>query len=542
MENKGRYYKNIVLIITSWLLIVTISTCLGANNTEDYNSNNNKEGVIVTIRGATSIAKTDDNFICATLDWWPSTKCDYGHCPWSNSSILNLDLDNKILHKALKAFNNIRLRIGGSLQDQVFYNVGTTEGQCRDFSKSSEGLFGFDNGCLRMERWDKLAKLFNETGAKITFGLNALVGRVKIKGDDLFVGDWNSQNAQDFIQYNLLKGYNIDSYELGNELCGSGISARVEANQYAKDMIRIKQVMNGLFPDPKTRPKVLGPGGFYDEEWFNIFLQESGPYVVDGLTHHIYNLGAGVDKELINRVQDPYYLSQIAQTYKDVAKAVDRFGPWSQAWVGESGGAYNSGGKDVSDTFADGFWYLDQLGMTSTFNHKVFCRQALIGGNYALLNTTTFIPNPDYYGALLWDRLMGNNVLATTHNGSPYLRAYSHCSKTQSGVSVMLINMSNSTTFTVSLMNDFNFFSDPSMSTKDVEMQQREEYHLTPKDGNIQSQVVLLNGKSLRVNQSFDIPELKPKFVNTISPITVMPQSFVFATITNFHAPVCVKS
>lgn len=42
--------------------------------------------------------------------------------------------------------------------------------------------------------------------------------------------------------------------------------------------------------------------------------------------------------------------------------------------------------------------FLDQLGMTSTFNHKVFCRQALIGGNYALLNTTTFIPNPDYYG------------------------------------------------------------------------------------------------------------------------------------------------
>jgi hypothetical protein len=42
--------------------------------------------------------------------------------------------------------------------------------------------------------------------------------------------------------------------------------------------------------------------------------------------------------------------------------------------------------------------YLDQLGMTSTLDHKVFCRQTLIGGNYALLNTTTFIPNPDYYG------------------------------------------------------------------------------------------------------------------------------------------------
>jgi len=42
--------------------------------------------------------------------------------------------------------------------------------------------------------------------------------------------------------------------------------------------------------------------------------------------------------------------------------------------------------------------YLNQLGMTATMNHKVYCRQTLIGGNYGLLNTTSFIPNPDYYG------------------------------------------------------------------------------------------------------------------------------------------------
>jgi len=28
----------------------------------------------------------------------------------------------------------------------------------------------------------------------------------------------------------------------------------------------------------------------------------------------------------------------------------------SSPWVGESGGAYNSGGKDMSNTFVDGFW------------------------------------------------------------------------------------------------------------------------------------------------------------------------------------------
>lgn len=43
------------------------------------------------------------------------------------------------------------------------------------------------------------------------------------------------------------------------------------------------------------------------------------------------------------------------------------------------------------------FRYLDQLGMASKYDTKVYCRQTLIGGNYGLLNTTTLIPNPDYY-------------------------------------------------------------------------------------------------------------------------------------------------
>ena len=41
--------------------------------------------------------------------------------------------------------------------------------------------------------------------------------------------------------------------------------------------------------------------------------------------------------------------------------------------------------------------YLDQLGMASKYNTKVLCRQTLIGGNYGLLDTQTFLPNPDYY-------------------------------------------------------------------------------------------------------------------------------------------------
>ncbi|GMP60251.1 hypothetical protein CsSME_00023191 [Camellia sinensis var. sinensis] len=36
------------------------------------------------------IGRTDSDFICTTLDWWPPEKCDYGTCSWEHASLLNL--------------------------------------------------------------------------------------------------------------------------------------------------------------------------------------------------------------------------------------------------------------------------------------------------------------------------------------------------------------------------------------------------------------------------------------------------------------------
>ncbi|KAK2449565.1 heparanase protein [Trifolium repens] len=478
------------------------------------------EDIKLIVKGVTNIATTDEHFICATLDWWPENKCDYNQCPWGKSGILNLDLGNKILSNAIKAFNPLRIRLGGSLQDQIIYQFGHQK-HCPQIIKKDDGLFGFSVGCLPQNRWDEVNEFFNETGVKLTFGLNALIGKKNSMEDK--------------------KNY------IGNELCSEGIAARIDSVQYAKDITKLRVIINKLYPNVATRPKVLGPAGFYGKEWFDSFLQNVGPAVIDGVTHHIYNFGVGVDKDLINKVQDPYFLSQIAQTFKDVSDSVRKFTPWAGAWVGESGGAYNSGGKDVSHTFVNGFWYLDQLGMTSTLDHKVFCRQTLIGGNYALLNTTTFIPNPDYYGALLWHRLMGSKLLSVSHEGSPYLRAYAHCSKQRPGIIVLIINMSKSTS-NFSLVNDMNMYPkeyttkgsvQTTNSSKSTDKQMREEYHLTPKDGNIQSDVVLLNGIPLKLTEKLDIPELKPIFVSSSSPIIVGPDSIVFVHIKDFNAPAC---
>lgn len=47
--------------------------------------------------GPAAVASTSEDYICATTDWWPPNKCDYGVCPWGdtkhgNPSIPNLDI------------------------------------------------------------------------------------------------------------------------------------------------------------------------------------------------------------------------------------------------------------------------------------------------------------------------------------------------------------------------------------------------------------------------------------------------------------------
>lgn len=42
------------------------------------------------IDGTVKIAETDNNYVCATLDWWPKEKCNHNDCPWGSTSLINL--------------------------------------------------------------------------------------------------------------------------------------------------------------------------------------------------------------------------------------------------------------------------------------------------------------------------------------------------------------------------------------------------------------------------------------------------------------------
>ncbi|KAF3962250.1 hypothetical protein CMV_013219 [Castanea mollissima] len=231
--------------------------------------------------------------------------------------------------------------------------------------------------------------------AKIIFGLNALYGR-SIQSNGSAVGAWNYTNAESLIRYTVGKNYTIHGWELGNELSGNGVGTRVVADQYALDIVALQRIVQNIYKEVEPKPIIIAPGGFFDANWFKEFLDKTSKSL-DVVTHHIYNLGPGVDQHLVEKILDPSYLDGEGNTFRSLHNIVRSSATSAVAWVGEAGGAYNSGHNLVTNAFVFSFWYLDQLGMASSYDTKTYCRQTFIGGNYGLLNTTTFEPNPDYY-------------------------------------------------------------------------------------------------------------------------------------------------
>ncbi|XP_047320279.1 heparanase-like protein 3 [Impatiens glandulifera] len=518
--------KQLVLEFGFWVLFIS---SIFTNNLV-VSSNVDKIQEVITrgnilVDGKNVIGTTDPNFVCATLDWWPHDQCDYGNCSWDQSSLLNLDLNNKILMNAVKAFSPLKLRLGGTLQDRLIYETELQQ-HCIPFIKNNSNLLGYNQGCLPLSRWDQLNTFFNKSGAVVMFGLNVLNGRFVMRNGSV-VGSWNSTNAKSFIEYSLRKGYKIHGWELGNELTGTGTAIRIEADQYASDVISFHNIIQKVYKNEKVKPLILAPGGFFNPIWFKEFIHKTTSTNIDVVSHHIYNLGPGSDMNLAEKILNPSLFDhEVVNTFRGMRSVINNS---AQVWVGEGGGIYRSGRNQVSNTFLFSFWYLDQLGLSSSYDTKTYCRQTLIGGNYGLLNTTTFKPNPDYYSALLWHRLMGNKVLSTNFSGSNKIRAYAHCSKqSQGGITLLLINMDKMNRVEAKL-NAVNGSITCRHNGKMTNV--REEYRLTAKNGNLQSQSVLLNGKELIVDDEDNIPPMEPVTVNAEQPITIAPLSILFAHI-----------
>ncbi|KAG0601950.1 hypothetical protein M758_11G150300 [Ceratodon purpureus] len=464
------------------------------------------------------------------------------------------NLSHPLLEKSLQALSPLRLRLGGTVQDQIVYDVGLSPEQpCLPLVKDDSFISDYRGGCLSMERWVALNNLFAKTGVLVAFGLNALFNRSRLDSGEW--GPWDSSNAHDFIKYTVEQGIAVEAWELGNELTLNRVVTTIPAKQYGQDMRQLRSVVDSLYKDTMQRPLVVAPDGTGNvagnEIGFYItLLNESGPGVVDVVTRHIYNLGPGNSEDLVERILNASVLDNDLDNFRTVQRIIQTTAPWAVAWIGEAGGAYNSGKNLVSNAFVNSFWYLDQLAMSATFNTKAYCRQTLIGGNYGLLNSTTFRPNPDLYSAILWKRLMGTVVLATTVEAKySQVRAYTHCQSgtTSGGVTMLLINLSNSTvSVNVNLKSPISTESRKRTKliphkSKEGRASTRYEYHLSASNGDLHSQTSLLNGVPLELTPSGDLPSVDiPLVKENTAAVSVKALSIVFVVLPDAEVPVCM--
>ena len=505
-----------------------------------------------------SVGHAPGGMACVNLDWWPSSKCDYGRCPWRDAGLPFVDLEHPSLVAAVDALGAasppLTLRVGGSLADIVSYNVSAGDGaRCGEYALDNTSHLGYalKGPCLSMERWEQLHRLCAPPRCRVAFGLNGLAGRRLAlpcpaatdckwtqpppKCCTSWVGAWDPTNALELMRYSRRAGLRPFAFELGNEIAGPhGIEAKdISAARYAADLETLRRAIGEVFGEGDDAPKVVAYDSAYDDAYVRALLGATD--AIDILTTHAYELGPGAQSDLVYKAATTTpALDATRAEYAATARAVEDHGRAAGrpvAWVGEAGGAYNSGAPTVTDAFASAFWYLDAMGSAAAQGFGGWCRQTLVGGNYSLLSTDGFVPHPDFYAALLWRSLMGPTALAVGNVTDPSLRAYAHCSAGGAlagggtSVSMLLLNLGAQAT-------DVDVGAGPSATW--LRNLPRDEWIGTASGAGPRASAVLINGERAR---GVALPP--PRRARAGERLTLPPLSYAFVRASGVDAPAC---
>ena len=295
-------------------------------------------------------------------------------------------------------------------------------------------------------QWREINAFCSAVGWTNLFALNALL-RV---ADGSESGRWDSgpqSAAAQLLRYTFeQKGWAPVVWELANEpdlfhyaykIADHSVFP-VPPRQLVRDHAALRALIASLSPAAAKQPLlVVGPdvanagptGG--EKYWREYFGNQSAMAArgVDAATwHHYY--GSSKTATLAD-THSPAVLDKFLtqQTTMAAALAESTHGRPPPIWLGETSSFYGGGAANVSDRFGAGFTWLDKLGAAARLNVSVVCRQAWMGGQYSLIQYTTFRPLPDYWASVLHKRLMATAVLDVRGSLQPgrTLRVWASC-------------------------------------------------------------------------------------------------------------------
>jgi hypothetical protein len=242
------------------------------------------------------------------------------------------------------------------------------------------------------------------------------------------------------LAYTHAIGEKIAAAEFMNEpdlAAMGGAPAGYDTAAYSRDFELFRSVIKSTTP----QTMILGPGATGQAAIAPQLLASSASGL-DAFSYHYYGAlsarcgGKGAPDAALS--ED--WLAGTGRALAFNEKLRDRYAAGKPIWLTETADAA-CGGNPWAVTFLDTFRYLDQLGRLARAGVQVVMHNTLAASDYGLLDENTLQPRPNYWGALLWRRLMGRTVLDPGVPPQAGLHVYAHCQRgIQGGVALLAIN------------------------------------------------------------------------------------------------------
>ena len=363
------------------------------------------------------------------------------------------------------------LRVGGSDQNDFYYDVNSTKTSPYSM-KSGEKCCkspGSCHGCAKdctmpAPYWKTISDFANQSGHKLMFGLVP-----------------ETDQATALITHSAKAGLPVFAYTFGNE-------------QDSDTVTQGYPVLRKLLSDPSifpagTAPKLAGPdvalqrhaaiddalsGGDSSVVKKLDFVESFGASIgktLDVVSWHTYDFETRdigmIDHTTLSlhpetaRLWSTKYLDFALRLAGNMTAIRDRVAPQADVWLSESDSICHQGVMGVTNAYLNSIWLVNRLGIMANANVTVMARQSLVGYNYSLLGNwpvEPIKPNPDYWTTILFRRLFGDTVLATTAvvsspgppptnatGGGDRARAFAFCASAADGhakgaIAIALVN------------------------------------------------------------------------------------------------------
>jgi hypothetical protein len=412
-----------------------------------------------------------------------------------------IDLTNARLRRLAAALAPAYVRVSGTWANATYFADS-------DVPPAAPPT-GF-NGVLTRQQWHGVVSFSD--AVRVPIVTSFAVSR----GTRDATSKWTPQQASRLLAYTASIGGHIAAVEFMNEpnVATTGVMPdSYDAAAYRRDF----KIFRSLVRQQAPEIMILGPGTAGVTDMAPDLLDASASSV-DAISYHHY----GMLSERCTGVSSPdgalseEWLARTDQTVDFYRRLLDQFEPGKPIWLTETAEAA-CGGNRWAATFLDTFRYLDQLGRLAKAGVQVVMHNTLAASDYGLLDEKTLTPRPDYWGALLWRRLMGATVLDAGVPIQPGLHLYAHClSGRPDGVSLLVINTDRTTPRALILANASERYTLDAASLSD--------------------KAVRLNGHTLELGTNDDLPDI----TGVRAPAGTM--SFAPATITFLAIPAAGNS